>query len=807
MASPFAVFRRNRKAMMVALTVMVMFGFVFIPMMMEAMGNRAGADPVVVTTARYGSLTQSQVNRLVQRNARLTAVIRDLGQAVLQAQGRAEEANTLLFHLRTNESDPGPGVVRLWALARYAEELGMVVDDRAINDYLSRLTEKRVKPFVIEDVLKRYGMRESEFFDLLHEALLAKQLVESVIPAVGIITPAQQWDFFQRIRRQAKIELTPVPVRNYLGQVAEPSEAELKAFFEEHRNRPWPPYSPTPGFFQPAKVRVRYITADLESIAEKSITEAEIMAQYEQDKERYDRQNRPRIDLGAPGETSQPSGAAAPSGSPASGDAAPSTESPATPSAAPKAQEESKSSSASSTPPSDGSNKASKPDTDEQKEPASGSQPQSDFRRFDGRNPQTFRLASMGDDRVIAAESRSDEPSAGGENMLPNESKPSENAPSDSATQASNAAGDQKGSSQARSQEGKESEVEPASAQSGEQMTQPSPNNSGTERSPVGDSPAEPKPNAPPPASPPTGPTEEIKRQIRNELAAKKIDELFNYVSRQLTQYRERKITGQEKVEPPDFTTWAQQNRLVQTETDLLPEWDLRRIELAEAMAESGGSFVESVFGQRLFIPTRGFDLRGRQFIWWTTEEVKAYAPKWDDRGVRDRVLEGWKLVKAREIARHAAEKLAAEARKAGKPLKEVFAGRADVEVFDPPEFTWMTAGSVAPLLSVGRLEVSSVAGVEWPGHEFMRTTFDLAPGEVGIAMNQPQTFVYVIRVVDFTPSDNVLWESFTTLDTRHYAQIVREEAQARLFAWFADIENAIGLKWLGDYRHDGPSE
>jgi len=317
MASPFAVFRRNRKAMMVALTVMVMFGFVFIPMLMEAMGSRQGTDPVIVSTARYGNLTQSQINQLVHRHARLVAFVRELGGAVMQAQGRGEEANKLLFHLRADESNPVPDVVRLWSLARYAQEIGMSVDNSAINDYLVVLTEKRVKPFVLDDILKRHSMRESELFELLREAMLSMGLVDTIAPSVAITTPGQRWDYFQRIRRQAKVELVPIPVKNYVGQVAEPNEAELKQFFEQHRKQSWPPSSPTPGFFQPAKVRLRYIKADVEEIAKNQITEAEVMAQYEQEKDRYDRQNRPRIDLGAPDEP-KPSPtlpAAAPNGS------------------------------------------------------------------------------------------------------------------------------------------------------------------------------------------------------------------------------------------------------------------------------------------------------------------------------------------------------------------------------------------------------------------------------------------------------------------------------------------------------------
>lgn len=836
MASPFAVFRRNRKAMMVALTVMVMFGFVFIPMLMDAMGARQGADPVIVSTARYGSLTQSGINQLVHRHARLVAFVRELGGAVMQAQGRGDEANKLLFHLRADESNPVPDVVRLWSLARYAQEIGMTVDNTAINDYLVVLTEKRVKPFVLDDILKRFSMRESELFELLREAMLSMGLVDTIVPSVAITTPGQRWDYFQRIRRQAKVELAPIPVRNYVEQVGEPNEAELKQFFEEHRKQPWPPSSPTPGFFQPAKVRLRYIKADLDEIAENQITEAEVLAQYEQDKDRYDRQNRPRIDLGTPDEPKTPTTSPDPStGGPDkqpagdSGMTSPSADGPA------------------ATPPTPGDASAAEKPKDEAQpmnpEPAM-SDPSPPPEANTGNKPAAEGGESKsdnGNDKAGEGDAKADSAERPAEKTDSNPATEDSSLgripavqfvsvadePSAETSEKADDAGDRKprepaaiGPAEPRSENDakmdSDSDSEPSKDQTSDspkpEATPPagdadSKKDDQPKSSPNGDDrPAEPKTSLPETQTPPTGPTDEIKQQIRRELATRKIDELFQQVVRRLTQYREQRITGQGKVDPPDFEAWAKENRLIQIETDLLPEWELRKLELADALAESGGSFFETVFGQRLFVPTRGFDLRGSQFIWWPIEEVKPRTPKWEDEGVRQTVLDAWKLVKARDLAKQAADKLLAEARKAGKPLKEVFAGRADVEVIDPPEFTWMTAGSVAPLLSAGRLEVSAVGGVEWPGNEFMRTTFDLAPGEVGVAMNQPRTYVYVIRVVDFTPSDNVLWESFTTLEYRHYAQIAANDMQAKLFGWFAQIQEAIGLKWERDYQ-DTPQD
>ena len=55
MASPFSVFRKNQKLMLAVLTILAMFGFVFLPIVLQNMGGEAAVNPVVVKTSKYGA--------------------------------------------------------------------------------------------------------------------------------------------------------------------------------------------------------------------------------------------------------------------------------------------------------------------------------------------------------------------------------------------------------------------------------------------------------------------------------------------------------------------------------------------------------------------------------------------------------------------------------------------------------------------------------------------------------------------------------------------------------------------------------
>ena len=140
------------------------------------------------------------------------------------------------------------------------------------------------------------GERRS-VYDLLRDELLAQRLVDTFRPSIRIgnepiATPSRRWDSFNRVNRKAVIEAVPFAVANYVDEVKRPSDEVLKKFFEENENALPDPTSPNSGFRRPQKVAIEYIKADVAQFAAK-VSDAEVLKEYEDNKDEYDRISNP----------------------------------------------------------------------------------------------------------------------------------------------------------------------------------------------------------------------------------------------------------------------------------------------------------------------------------------------------------------------------------------------------------------------------------------------------------------------------------------------------------------------------------
>ena len=316
------------------------------------------------------------------------------------------------------------------------------------------------------------------------------------------------------------------------------------------------------------------------------------------------------------------------------------------------------------------------------------------------------------------------------------------------------------------------------------------------------------------PAPPKPGLAQATKNRIRREIADEKILKIFENLREQMVQYRsqwsEHEVavihgqSGKEKgkiaLPPapprPDFEKLAKENGLSTGQTPLVSQWEARSMPI-------GGSLVggRDPVWHYAFLTLARFrgeistSLAGDLYLFWKTEETKDQIPKFDDPGVRERVLRTWKMIHARPLALKAAESLAAEARKTKKPLKQAFADRPKLHVVAPPPFSWMTFGNV-PLGSSSNADRSQVTGVDNAGEEFMRTVFHLEPGQIGVAPNAPQNVAYVIQLSGFSPSHEVLWKEFEVDDFSKYAPVAMEDQQRIIRAWLDEIKSSAGVEW-----------
>ncbi len=93
-------------------------------------------------------------------------------------------------------------------------------------------------------------------------AMSLNQVIPLVDQVRAPLTPLQMWDIYKQKRADYDIAIVPIHVDKFLDQIREPSESELKLFFDENKKTPYDPSAATPGFMIPAQVKVAWIAGD-----------------------------------------------------------------------------------------------------------------------------------------------------------------------------------------------------------------------------------------------------------------------------------------------------------------------------------------------------------------------------------------------------------------------------------------------------------------------------------------------------------------------------------------------------------------
>ncbi|MFH1920658.1 MAG: hypothetical protein ABIP48_12315 [Planctomycetota bacterium] len=808
--------------MLALLGVLVMVGFVILPAIMQGMGQQSRANPRVVTTKNYGDLHSSNLAGLRWRRQIALRFFDALGRALVMAG-----ANPAPVQMAVREMVPDQGVspisdealVETWLLARRAEELGLVVDNATISAFIRELMQDRITPDGLAAILQRADISDNELLSVLRQELLAMRLRGIFRLSVQGTTPAERWDYFQRLNRKVTIESLEVPVSRFLDDVDDPDEATLRDFFEEYKAEPYDPASPEPGFREPKKVAVEYLKAEYESFFQRelaAVSPEELKAYYEEHKGEYREESLPAPDGEEPaavdseakaeeGESAAPESSGKPE-DPASQDAAPDQEMPAgeagteTPEAEPAPTTPDGEAASAPEKPAEAEPENTEPANTEPADtkPAEEASPGStgaadDTSSTAGASP--FRLASF------LAEDAAPEETAAEEGPSASSEEPSvELAPADGAA--------------AEPTPPQESMAETMPADEPAEQAEAAP------EEPAGE---EGKPSAEPAAATPEEgdvaagepkylPLEKVEEEIRNKLARDKANEAIVKVLADLRSQLERdheklilfeveskNDPGKTAPEKTDFDELAEQHDgLDHYTTELFSALDAEQLDgIVKSSVGQQTSFIDAVFEllpkQR---PEISQDTDGNHYLFWKVDEAEERVPELEDAGVRERVVREWKKRAARILARQEAEQMAAKAREAGKPLAEALPARSSDVVPSEP-FTWLTYGAIQPWMAYAPPSVSAVEGVDTPGDDFMRAVFTLKKKEVGAAMNQPQTVAYVVRLTDSNPLDKVLWTEFTAPGSYYsYFRAAWHDQSSAEKAWLDGIKKEVGFAW-----------
>jgi hypothetical protein len=300
-----------------------------------------------------------------------------------------------------------------------------------------------------------------------------------------------------------------------------------------------------------------------------------------------------------------------------------------------------------------------------------------------------------------------------------------------------------------------------------------------------------------------------IRKELAGQKAVEKMTKALDAIQVKIARYRrnlspDEELEGEEqaakKPSLPDFAKLAKEQQLSEHKTELLTALAFKEQHAALADAtpeqvnfsESPRKFLEIAYQSLPKLQTAVVkDLAGNRYLVWKTDELEAYVPELSD--VRDEVVRSWKMIQARELAQKRADVLVDEAKTSDKPLKELFSKR---DVVATPPFSWLTRGAAGAMDPQARVTMSEVEGIQDAGPDFMREVFSLGVGEVGRAMNQPQTVCYVVRVVTLEPSREVLRSTFMVDAYNTYESASIEDRREVVTTWIKGIENEAHLTW-----------
>ena len=587
--------------------------------------------------------------------------------------------------------------------------------------------------------------------------------------------------------------------------VKEPTNDELKQFFDKYKDIESSPDSSQPGFRVPRKVIIEYLESDPENF-ESQVTDADITKEYEKDptkyareKEDFEKEEKEERDAR---EKEDKAAAAAKAATKTAPETKPSTElkskepTPPTkleshPATGPAAKPENKSDAApasksTASPPA-------KPEVKQEATPAAGKAPEPAKPASTAAKPagtssaapaSLFRLVAYVDDK-----SADKTPKAATEQKAAEIKQPAAEAKTSANSGVKPEAVKKAG------------ETKPAETKSAAELDKKDAANSKEERLPIKTA------------------EERLHEYIRKELAGTKYQESVAKVKKTLSAYREKWLdAGDEKPKPPDFAVLAKKYNMTGHRTGLVSVRQLLETDFGKSgsyNAEAGRAV--SVLGE-VFGPTTLYKVgeslaastsrSGKlvYYFFWKTDDQAGGVPKWDDKGIQDKVREEWKLIQARKPAMNAAEDLkkkAGSTENGDKSLKSLAAGDKRIAVVKPPRFTWMTSG----MLTGQQPAISEVGDLEKPGEDFMKTVFSLSPGQVAVATNRSKSEVYVIRMISLTSFKN-LWEQFISEDTTpEYVDVMRYAIRRDVDpAWRAKVIKDADYKIIEKKPSEGKS-
>jgi hypothetical protein len=796
MSSPFSVFRKNQRAWMAALVLVAIVSFILLPTLSTMTDPTGTANPTTAVTWKGGSMSFDEVRSLTNSYMNSHQFLERLVVEVVQAGGTP----TIPGYL-ANSGSPSTGLIRPNSaeevvasrlFAEKARQHGVNISDETIDIYIRELTNGRITQARFVELMRETAGPDLNRFQLYQfikdniaqQMLLQMEMSGNGVNGMALSTPSKNWEGFRRFEQRATIEAYPYFVETFVTQVTgEPSDRELREIYEAGKDKAPTKTSAEFGFANRYSADFEFVSSSLDKLIEEEapkITEEQIKNYYEQRllMGEFKVEDKPATleptTPDATTETSTP--AATPPSEPATDAAAPAapvTETPAaseTPAVeAPAVEAPAVETPAVETP------AVETPAVETPSAPATS----------DGSSNSPVRAST----RLVAFQ----EPSVG-ETTAPAATEALETAAAVT-TEAS---------------------TTEATTTTTETPTQTPPTT--TEEAvlvPTSDAAAVPPTNVAP-AAPPAPPMrtqtldevrDQIRRTLATEPATKRQIATFENIAKAMADYQQEMqyyLDAQENkfddkaVKPADLDLekLAKDNGLEYGRTGMMDIVQSRETDLGMSMLQNQAQLSMQPFWRVMFSQNiRKFEpynfnamLRNIRFLAWKVEEKEPYIPTFEQ--ARPRVVDAWKLVKARELAAAKAEELSSKMA-TSEGWDKVLSPNEQALLLRPTSFTWLQR----PMFGMDQLTTSFIDGIDSVTNDFMKQIFSAPLGSYVVLPSENRDRYFVIKVVDRAPKDEELLTKFATNPMNPYVQeLERIEFTSMYYKWLENYQNEIEL-------------
>lgn len=261
---PFEVMRRQQKKILAFLAILAMFLFTIDMSIMPLLNGSgpAGTNRTVVELGgkalRSSDLAQISEERRIA-NEFVSVATQGLGSPTVF--GGYTERDLVDAYILEREADRmglpggaplGEKFLREALPSSLPEALrGIYGQAFTVNQRrFEQIRAQRFRQYAGEQILASIGNQ--------YRLLLARSMV-----GPPQVTPLDVFRGYRDRTDRVGADVTKVAVSDYTAKVAEPSESELKSYFEKYKDVLPDPASPTPGFKVPRKVQVAYATIDV----------------------------------------------------------------------------------------------------------------------------------------------------------------------------------------------------------------------------------------------------------------------------------------------------------------------------------------------------------------------------------------------------------------------------------------------------------------------------------------------------------------------------------------------------------------